>query len=293
MKQEIRRRGIKSSNFKMLKSNFEFDVLVNGHSAREYYHEGRNYIEGREGTKFSIRMRNNSSNRVLFVPTIDGLSIMNGKEASYKSRGYIVNSYDSLTIDGWRTSDDKVAEFFFSSPKGSYAVKKNKGSNLGVIGCAVFKEKEQVKVIERIIEKEKYIPYQPWPTWPIYWTSSSGGTMGKSWNTLGGGGSTTTFTTANNGIGSSISSDNLSSAPQNCSYSMQTSSAGLGTGFGQDKYSPVSTVSFDKEDHPTEVFTIFYNTREKLESMGVEFKKAVYIAPSAFPNEDGYCERPN
>ena len=35
------------------------------------------------------------------------------------------------------------------------------------------------------------------------------------------------------------------------------------------------------------------SVKEKLEARGVEFRKAVYIAPSAFPNEDGYCERPN
>ena len=71
-----------------------------------------------------------------------------------------------------------------------------------------------------------------------------------------------------------------------------TSSAGLGTGFGQDKYSPVTTVDFEKEGSPSEVFSIYYNTRENLEAIGVEFRRAVYVTPSAFPNEDGYCERP-
>lgn len=212
-------------------------------------------------------MRNNSRDRVLFVPTVDGLSIMNGKEASFKSRGYIVNSYDSLVIDGWRTSDDKVSEFFFSSPKGSYASRMDQGGNLGVIGCVVFKDKEKVKVVKEYIP----VPYPSYPQYPHY-----------------------NYPNLYAGTGAITGTSNFGASLLNnvtCSSS-QTASAGLGTGFGQDKYSPVVTVDFDKEDHPSAVFSIYYNTRKNLESMGVEFKKPVYIAPSAFPNEDSYCVRP-
>ena len=276
----------------MLKSNFEFEVLINGRAAKEYYHKGSHYIEAREGSCFSLRMRNNSGHRALFVPTVDGLSIMNGKEASYKSQGYVINAYDSLSIDGWRTSDDKVAEFFFSSPKGSYASKKGKGGNLGVIGCAVFKEKERRPdpiIIKEYIPYEKpYTPYWwPWnprrPQNDPYWFGTT--------YTAGGSGSISMYScqTGANLSNASLNTKQTGNEAINCS----SANAALGTGFGQDKYSPVTTVDFDKESHPTEVFTIFYNTIERLEEMGVEFKKAVYVAPSAFPNEDGYCERPN
>ena len=295
---------MKSSIIIMLKSNFEFEVLVNGRGVKEYYHKGSNYIEAKEGSRFSLKMRNNSGHRVLFVPTVDGLSIMSGKEASFSSRGYVVGAYDSLTIDGWRTSDDKVAEFFFSSPKGSYATKMDKEGNLGVIGCAVFKEK--VKEPEVIIKKE-YIPmpypsypsYPHWHSWPntipCYCGNGTAGITSTSTNTMGnlsyGGGTGIlgTPTTSNNAIYNVSSTSNAS----NHSYFAQQVSSGLGTGFGEDKYSPVTTVSFDKEETPTAIFTILYNTKENLETMGVEFKKPVYVAPSAFPNEDGYCARPN
>lgn len=244
----------------MLKSNFEFEVLVNGHPAKEYYHKGNYYIEGREGTRFSLRMKNNSGQRVLFVPTIDGLSIMDGKEGSFDSRGYIVNAYDATTIEGWRTSDEEVAEFFFSSPKGSYAKKIGKGNNLGVIGCAVFKEKE-------------------FPT-KMYYQSKTIRGEGSTSNPL--------FTwPANNSLyattGSTI----------NCCFSSASAPQGLGTGFGQDKDSPVITVSFTRAPSPSEIFSMFYNTRKNLESIGIEFKKPVYVTPSAFPKEQGYCKRPN
>ncbi len=255
----------------MLKNNFEFEVLVNGSSAKEYIHKGSYYIEGKEGSKFSLRMRNNSGARVLFVPTVDGLSVMSGEEASFKSRGYIVNGYDSVTIDGWRTSNDNVAQFFFSHPKGSYAVKSDKGGNLGVIGCAVFKEKYKAPT---------YITLQSTPTStpPPQWTLNSGSHNLRADSTV-------------NAMFS------CSSASLNCAASTSnnapTVKAGLGAGFGQDKYSPVISVDFDKESTPTETFSVYYNTRKNLEALGVEFRKPVYVTPSAFPNEEGYCKRPN
>jgi len=269
----------------MLKSNYEFEVLVNGHGAKEYYHNGNYYVEGKEGSRFSLKMRNNSGHRVLFVPTVDGLSIMSGKEASFRSRGYIVNSHDSLTIDGWRTSDDKVAEFYFSKPKESYASKISKGGNLGVIGCAVFKEKERVKIIEKVIKEKEYIPV-PYPVYPQYpnpWY----------WATYTTDSSQPTYTTTSSGWnGTNTSTMNYVGTSATGSANMKTSIAGLGTGFGGDKYSPVVKVEFDQEESPIEVFTLYYNTRENLEAAGVEFRKAVYVTPSAFPNEDGYCEKP-
>lgn len=262
----------------MLKSNYEFEVLVNGKSVKEYSHNGSMYIEAKEGSTFSLRMSNNSSSRALFVPTVDGLSIMNGKEGSFKSSGYIINAYDSMTIAGWRTSNENVAEFFFSKPEESYATKKGKGGNLGVIGCAIFKEKEPEVRIETIIQKE-YVPYPVYPkpfdpTYPhrgpwLYDCQSSG----------------------SNNITNSMFSSQVSSSNQSPIKSLST--AGLGAGFGHDKFSPVVTVDFNRESSPQATFTIFYNTRKNLESMGIEFVRPLHVAPSAFPKEDnGYCERP-
>jgi len=112
------------------------DYLKNkqGYSEKQAEQYAKIYIEGRIGTRFSIRMRNNSYSRKLFVPTIDGLSIMDGKEGDFNSRGYIIPGYSSITIEGWRTSDKDVASFYFSSPNDSYRKKMNMGNNLGVIG---------------------------------------------------------------------------------------------------------------------------------------------------------------
>lgn len=283
----------------MQKSSYEFDVIVHGSSAKEYYHNGSYYVEGKEGTRFSLRMRNNSNHRVLFVPTVDGLSIMNGKEASFKSSGYIVGSYDSVTISGWRTSDDNIAEFYFSSPKQSYASKMDRAGNLGVIGCAVFKEKERVKIIEKVIKE--YIPYYPSKchcgilcscSQQYNWTTTTTGSSLNSLNTVYNASSLSlSNSSSNSAMSMSVATGtNTSSASLNTKASKQET--GLGTGFGEDKYSPVVTVDFEKEATPSETFSIYYNTKKNLEDLGIEFRKPVYVAPSAFPKESGYCERP-
>lgn len=241
----------------MLKTNYEIEVIVHGSPAKEYLHDNKYYIEGREGSAFSIRMKNNSGQRALFIPTVDGLSVMNGKEASFKSRGYIIDAYQSVTIDGWRTSDDKIAEFFFSSASQSYANKMGKAGNLGVIGCAVFKEKPTTRD----------------PEW-LMCNGTGIASLGK--------------------MDLSGSDNTIMLCASQLDYSgTTTTTKGLGTGFGQEKYSPVIKVQFEKEDYPVATFSIYYNTRENLKAMGVEFKKPLYVTPSAFPNEDGYCEKPS
>src|ERR1035437_516469 len=262
----------------MIKSQFEFEVLVNGSSAKEYSHQGNYYIEAKEGSKFSLRLRNNSNQRALFVPTVDGLSVMSGDEASFKSRGYIVKAYDAITIDGWRTDKNTVAQFFFSNPKASYAQKINKGGNLGVIGCAVFQEITQIHTYDIMTDLVTTYPkIQPW-----YFNVGTGGTTQTSNYPLTNSQQCNTFYSAASG-----------NTTLSCSNVTPGMSAGVATGFGEDKHSPTITVEFDKQPTPAAVFSFYYNTRKNLEAMGVEFKKPVYVTPSAFPNEEGYCKRPN
>lgn len=271
----------------MIKSSYEVEILVNGKPLKEYVHDGKLYIEGREGTKFSLRVRNNSAQRKLFIPSIDGLSVMDGKDASFDSSGYIVQPYSTLTIDGWRTSNKEVAEFFFSSPNDSYGKKKGKGNNLGVIGCAVFGEKVKpsIQYYDNRDVWPDIFPNQKWGNgYPFYTTS-----------TYSGSGTISLNTSDIKWEASSLSAD--SSGKVNAMY---MNSAGdvrkftnqeLGTGWGDRKKSEVTLVDFDREAEPREVFEILYNTREQLEKIGISFAKApVYVAPQAFPGQ--FCEPP-
>ena len=149
----------------MNKSNYIVEILANGHPLQEYFEKGKHYIEARKGTEFSLRIKNNGFKRILAVPSVDGLSVLDGKEAGEESSGYIINGYDSLTIDGWRVSDSEVRKFFFSNPEESYAKRKSNGDNLGVIGIAIYREKENHTCPDPIIIHDHF-PIEKFPTHP-------------------------------------------------------------------------------------------------------------------------------
>ena len=109
---------------------------------KNYQSSGRRYVVGREGSRYSLVVKNLAKSRLEIVLSVDGLDVLDGKAASYRKRGYIVSPGQTLEVKGWRTSQDAVAAFKFSSVSGSYSNLKGSGTrNVGVIGMAVFAEK--------------------------------------------------------------------------------------------------------------------------------------------------------
>ena len=298
----------------MKKSNYEVDIVVNGKPLKEYYHEGKTYIEGKNKTEFSLRIKNNGSAKIVAIPSVDGLSAMNGKIASFNSGGYVINGYDSMIIDGWRKSDKEVARFYFSDPEDSYSQRKGDGNNLGIIGVAVFQEKHDIQKDFEELKREmdkKFPPITPWPVipWiePYPYHRRCPWWHDHTWSWCGSSGSSITLYNAS-GLDSGAGSDsptmlsaNLDSTPTSNMKNVDSISARinsvkelsqqLGTGWGEAKTSEVTSVNFDKEEKPSATFEIYYNTREQLEKIGIDFtKKPVYITPQAFPGQ--YCEPP-
>lgn len=109
---------------------------------KNYQSGGRRYVVGREGSRYSVVVKNLAKSRLEVVLSVDGLDVLDGKPASFRKRGYIINPGQTLEVKGWRTSQDAVAAFKFSSVSGSYSNLKGSGTrNVGVIGMAVFAEK--------------------------------------------------------------------------------------------------------------------------------------------------------
>lgn len=107
-----------------------------------YKGSGRRFVAGSKGGSYSIVVKNRSKSRLEIVASVDGLSVQDGKTASFSKRGYIVDPGETLEIDGFRTSHSKVAAFKFSSVSNSYANMRHGDTlNVGVIGIAVFTEK--------------------------------------------------------------------------------------------------------------------------------------------------------
>ncbi|HET7545136.1 MAG TPA: hypothetical protein VFK05_34965 [Polyangiaceae bacterium] len=105
---------------------------------------GRDYVAGSDGQRYVIQIENHTGNRFEAVATVDGLDVIDGKEGSVSKRGYLVNPWATLQIDGFRRSRSAVAAFRFGAVKDSYAARKGNDRNVGVIGVAFFHERGSV-----------------------------------------------------------------------------------------------------------------------------------------------------
>ena len=113
----------------------------NGSTLPTFQSNGRTLTQGEVGQRYMISISNQSSNRFEAVVTVDGLDVMDGRAGSFAKRGYLVQPFGSVEIDGFRTSMDEVAAFRFGSVRGSYAAQKGNDRNVGVVGVAFFAER--------------------------------------------------------------------------------------------------------------------------------------------------------
>jgi hypothetical protein len=105
---------------------------------------GRTLIEGQDGGRYRIVVRNATTARFEIVASVDGLDVIDGHPADPNRRGYIVDPRGTLVIDGFRTSDDAVAAFRFGRVADSYAAQTSGDRNVGVVGLAIFAERGAV-----------------------------------------------------------------------------------------------------------------------------------------------------
>ena len=123
-----------------------YDVQVireNGEVAPTYAQKDRFYVQGNANERYVIRVTNPTANRVEAVISVDGLDVVDGESGDLRKRGYVIQPYGEVRIEGFRTSQADVATFRFSAVSESYAGKKGKARNVGVIAAAIFEEEAQ------------------------------------------------------------------------------------------------------------------------------------------------------
>jgi hypothetical protein len=313
----------------MDRGSFELSVAINrdGRATplREFGHNGNTYIESRDGQKFTIKFRNNRAHRVLIVPSIDGLSVLEGTPATPQSRGYIVPAYSSVEIKGWRTSLEDINEFVFERKDSGKTYAEGTGNdtaNCGVIGVKVFDEKLKTwQQLARIVEEhhhhhhhhdywpsvpEPIYPKYPWKPYQPYWCST-GGTSGgnESGNAIYGALSghdqgpmltnslkpdmSNTVRCMNSVAAAEFTSDQVLSAPKKSVAAAP--SFDMGTGFGSHVKDKVSEETFERGQE-LETMLIFYASAKSLAEIGIDVEKkvAVNVMPQAF--QAGFCKAP-
>ena len=251
-------------------NEYEACVLVNGKPVTEVAHNGRSFIEGRKNSTYELSFRNNSSSRVLVIPSVDGLSTIDGKPCGVQSSGYVVDAWNSIIIPGWKVDGQTAAKFNFKSQRSgqTYAEASGQdGSNQGVIGFMVFQE--QALSI--------FWDYKPWKPNPWKRSHTGDAPLGPQWTTGGYVKGSTTGDISADSVTFTSTADTLGIAPDvQCSDNVNYCSAppaeeSLGTGFGKATDFDTYEVTFNRANpnNPTAVFTFYYDTIKNLRRMGV------------------------
>jgi hypothetical protein len=115
---------------------------TDGSALAVYAKDGQRYIVGTPGHEYAVRIRNCTPERILAVASVDGVNVVTGETASPDQSGYVIEPYGSVEILGWRKSLERTAAFYFTDLRDSYAARTGRPTNVGVIGVAVFKEKQ-------------------------------------------------------------------------------------------------------------------------------------------------------
>lgn len=225
-----------------------------GRKLSTFEHRGRTYVLGALGQRYLLRFRNGSGRRVEVVASVDGRDVVDGRPASLGKRGYVVAPYGELTIDGFRTSDDAVAAFRFSSVARSYAARRGDARDVGVVGLAVFAERA----------RRWEPPPDPYPAVPHPGPAQEVPGRPEAQRDGGGRGE---GPEASPPSASSPDGGAVASAPRG----RKAERPGLGTEFGEEHASRVRRVGFERaSSRPAAVLTLRYDDREGLLAAGVD-----------------------
>jgi hypothetical protein len=273
----------------MFNNGFELAVEVDGRRIPEFGHKGRTYVEGRRGYRYQLKFRNNRAERVLVVPTVDGLSVVDGAPYHAESPGYVVQAYSAVTISGWRTSLSEVRSFEFSDKSGSYSGKTVGQRNCGIIGAQVYSERRPQPSEVHI---HHWYPLTPPPT-PSYpspsWTLRCGDSTAGEYLCQSMAADVTPTGPSGPSCAAGVSSQMADQSAMYCSV-QNSPDFNLGTAFGAALHDNVNTVTFEK-GICLATFEIYYSDRDGLLKDGIQVDKAPELAsfPQAF---GGFCKPP-
>jgi hypothetical protein len=244
-----------------------------GETLKTYQDHGKLYVAGTPGHRYSVRMVNRTSGRVMTVLSVDGVNAITGQTASTNQSGYVLDPWQSAEITGWRKSDDEIAQFNFTALPDSYAARTGRPANVGVIGVAVFTERESMwRKRDDEIARAESAPPAP---------SVNGNLAGSAQDS----------TSAGAARPASAPEQREAQAAMKEKDSSVAKSERLGTGHGAREYSHIESTTFERSSNrPAEQLAIYYDSYRNLVAQGVIVRPIARQDPQPFPN--GYVSDP-
>jgi hypothetical protein len=236
-------------------------------------HRGEAWVAGRPGDRYAVRLSNRSGARVLVVLSVDGVNAVSGDTAATGQTGYVLGPWQTTEITGWRKSLTEAAAFYFTALPDSYAARTDRPDNVGVIGVAVFREK------------------QPPVTWRQYKDKvaneaqrDAAGEKKAQARDSEGGYAGEPQASADQARSREEVAGRLQAAPSAQPMPVPAPMSKLGTGHGRSEESPAQMVRFERESAtPNETIAIYYDRRENLVAMGILPPPVVARNANPFP----------
>ena len=113
-----------------------------GRTLPVYAFKGDLWVAGKPGARYAVQLTNQSRGRLLNVVSVDGVNVVSGETAAFDQTGYVLDAYQRYDVAGWRKSSRHIAAFEFSRAPKSYAARTGRPDDVGVIGVAVFRERQ-------------------------------------------------------------------------------------------------------------------------------------------------------
>ena len=236
-----------------------------GSTLPTYAEDGKLYVAGTPGHRYSVRLSNRTGGRVLAVLSVDGVNAVSGETADTGQTGYVLDPWESTEIAGWRKNLDEIAQFHFTALPNSYAARTGRPANVGVIGVAVFSERVPTPRRHDRIAREAAPPMPPLPA-PADAGSQQAGSPPAS----------ARADAAHAPAAGAAEAKSIEAAPVR---------ERLGTGHGAREYAHVEQTSFERASRrPAETLSIWYDSHANLVAQGIIERPYVKHEPRAFPN---------
>jgi hypothetical protein len=240
----------------------DVQVLVDGWPTALYVRPqawDKTYFQAFRGKNYSLVLRNQTNERVGVLISVDGLNVVNGQRSSLSNHEsmYVLDPYESTTINGWRTSLNGVRRFVFVDEERSYASRTDQANgDMGWIRVLSFRE-------QRPMVWRNPRPYirdnDEWQN-----DSRRGELDGRKDQIEG-----SREPQGQNAPAPSMGGDLKAQRQVTPNHSAPQSDAVPGTGWGDSKWDPVRQTQFLAMNNPTDHLVLRYEYASGLRALGI------------------------